>query len=46
MSTVSFQVRRLLCSARPVAIQTSANPSASDQDLQQVLFLPFCFMVL
>ncbi|XP_016675833.2 uncharacterized protein [Gossypium hirsutum] len=30
-----FQVRRLLCSARPVAIQTSANPSASDQDLQQ-----------
>ncbi|XP_040934493.1 anaphase-promoting complex subunit 1 [Gossypium hirsutum] len=28
-------VRRLLCSARPVAIQTSANPSASDQDLQQ-----------
>ncbi|KAA3482027.1 anaphase-promoting complex subunit 1 isoform X1 [Gossypium australe] len=29
------EVRRLLCSARPVAIQTSANPSASDQDLQQ-----------
>ncbi|TQD83379.1 hypothetical protein C1H46_031089 [Malus baccata] len=30
------EVRRLLCSARPVAIQTSVNPSASDQDLQQV----------
>ncbi|XVE99778.1 hypothetical protein REPUB_Repub03eG0230500 [Reevesia pubescens] len=29
------EVRRLLCSARPVAIQTSVNPSASDQDLQQ-----------
>ncbi|XAR71918.1 hypothetical protein NMG60_11018372 [Bertholletia excelsa] len=29
------EVRRLLCSARPVAIQTSANPTASDQDLQQ-----------
>ncbi|KAB2011077.1 hypothetical protein ES319_D10G290500v1 [Gossypium barbadense] len=29
------EVRRLLCSARPVAIQTSANPSASDRDLQQ-----------
>lgn len=29
------EVRRLLCSTRPVAIQTSANPSASDQDLQQ-----------
>ncbi|KAK4776978.1 hypothetical protein SAY86_005666 [Trapa natans] len=29
------EVRRLLCSARPVSIQTSANPSASDQDLQQ-----------
>lgn len=29
------EVRRLLCSARPVAIQTSGNPSASDQDLQQ-----------
>ncbi|KAH1073358.1 hypothetical protein J1N35_025686 [Gossypium stocksii] len=29
------EVRHLLCSARPVAIQTSANPSASDQDLQQ-----------
>ncbi|KAL5540564.1 hypothetical protein UlMin_045257, partial [Ulmus minor] len=29
------EVRRLLCSTRPVAIQTSVNPSASDQDLQQ-----------
>ncbi|XP_072985105.1 anaphase-promoting complex subunit 1 isoform X1 [Typha latifolia] len=29
------EVRRLLCSARPVAIQMSVNPSASDQDLQQ-----------
>ncbi|GLT54489.1 hypothetical protein SLA2020_276820 [Shorea laevis] len=29
------EVRRLLCSARPVAIQTSVNPSATDQDLQQ-----------
>ncbi|KAG6735069.1 hypothetical protein I3842_01G302100 [Carya illinoinensis] len=29
------EVRRLLGSARPVAIQTSSNPSASDQDLQQ-----------
>ncbi|XP_022745935.1 anaphase-promoting complex subunit 1-like isoform X2 [Durio zibethinus] len=29
------EVRRLLCSARPVAIQTSVNPSASDQELQQ-----------
>ncbi|XP_030534487.1 anaphase-promoting complex subunit 1 isoform X4 [Rhodamnia argentea] len=29
------EVRRLLSSARPVAIQTSVNPSASDQDLQQ-----------
>ncbi|OWM69945.1 hypothetical protein CDL15_Pgr025794 [Punica granatum] len=29
------EVRRLLCSARPVAIQTSVNPNASDQDLQQ-----------
>ncbi|KAL6977480.1 hypothetical protein U1Q18_026279 [Sarracenia purpurea var. burkii] len=28
-------VRRLLCSARPVAIQTSANPTSSDQDFQQ-----------
>ncbi|KAK8341913.1 hypothetical protein V6Z11_A08G200400 [Gossypium hirsutum] len=34
-SDLEFVVRRLLCSARPVAIQTSANPSASDQDLQQ-----------
>jgi hypothetical protein len=34
------QVRHLLCSARPVAIQTPTNPSVSDQDLQQVhLFL-------
>ncbi|XP_015079876.1 anaphase-promoting complex subunit 1 isoform X2 [Solanum pennellii] len=29
------EVRRLLCSARPVVIQTPVNPSASDQDLQQ-----------
>ncbi|KAJ0045529.1 hypothetical protein Pint_06537 [Pistacia integerrima] len=29
------EVRRVLCSARPVVIQTSVNPSASDQDLQQ-----------
>ncbi|XP_044973473.1 anaphase-promoting complex subunit 1 isoform X1 [Hordeum vulgare subsp. vulgare] len=29
------EVRRLLCSARPVAIQTPTNPTASDQDLQQ-----------
>ncbi|OVA02727.1 Anaphase-promoting complex subunit 1 [Macleaya cordata] len=29
------EVRRLLCSARPVSVQTSGNPSASDQDLQQ-----------
>ncbi|XP_020962926.1 anaphase-promoting complex subunit 1 isoform X4 [Arachis ipaensis] len=28
-------VRRLLCSSRPVAIQTSVSHSASDQDLQQ-----------
>ncbi|XP_027331009.1 anaphase-promoting complex subunit 1 isoform X2 [Abrus precatorius] len=29
------EVRRLLCSSRPVAIQTSVNHSASDQDLHQ-----------
>lgn len=29
------EVRRLLCSARPVSIQTPACSSASDQDLQQ-----------
>ncbi|KAI0497371.1 hypothetical protein KFK09_020594 [Dendrobium nobile] len=29
------EVRRLLCSARPVAIQTPANPTATDQDFQQ-----------
>ncbi|XP_020086066.1 anaphase-promoting complex subunit 1 isoform X1 [Ananas comosus] len=29
------EVRRLLCSARPVAIHMSVNPSASNQDLQQ-----------
>ncbi|XP_048495602.1 anaphase-promoting complex subunit 1 isoform X2 [Beta vulgaris subsp. vulgaris] len=29
------EVRRVLCSARPVAIQTSVNPTASDQELQQ-----------
>ncbi|XP_004308940.1 PREDICTED: anaphase-promoting complex subunit 1-like [Fragaria vesca subsp. vesca] len=34
------EVRRLLCSARPVAIQTSVNPSASDQDLQQAFVVP------
>ncbi|KAF9596426.1 hypothetical protein IFM89_011255 [Coptis chinensis] len=28
-------VRCLLCSAKPVTIQTSGNPSASDQELQQ-----------
>ncbi|KAL2526600.1 Anaphase-promoting complex subunit 1 [Abeliophyllum distichum] len=29
------EVRRLLCSAKPVVIQTPVNPTASDQDLQQ-----------
>ncbi|WVZ98102.1 hypothetical protein U9M48_043581 [Paspalum notatum var. saurae] len=29
------EVRRLLSSSRPVAIQTPTNPSVSDQDLQQ-----------
>ncbi|CAN0909752.1 Anaphase-promoting complex subunit 1 [Linum grandiflorum] len=29
------EVRRALCSARPVAIQTSTYPSPSDQDIQQ-----------
>ncbi|KAF3336966.1 anaphase-promoting complex subunit 1 [Carex littledalei] len=29
------EVRRLLCSSRPVAIQMSINPSASDQEVQQ-----------
>ncbi|KAL1559265.1 anaphase-promoting complex subunit 1-like [Salvia divinorum] len=29
------EVRRLLCSARPVVIQTPVNPTASDQDFQQ-----------
>ncbi|XP_020578138.1 anaphase-promoting complex subunit 1 isoform X2 [Phalaenopsis equestris] len=29
------EVRRLLCSARPVAIQTPASPTATDQDFQQ-----------
>ncbi|CAJ1971033.1 unnamed protein product [Sphenostylis stenocarpa] len=33
----SDHVRRLLCSSRPVAIQTSLNHSVSDQDLQQQL---------
>ncbi|WMV33812.1 hypothetical protein MTR67_027197 [Solanum verrucosum] len=32
---VVLDVRRLLCSARPVVIQTPVNPTASDQDLQQ-----------
>lgn len=31
-----MKVRRLLCSSRPVAIQMSINPSASDQEVQQV----------
>ncbi|KAK1284173.1 Anaphase-promoting complex subunit 1 [Acorus calamus] len=30
------EVKRLLSSARPVAVQTPVNPSASDQDLQQL----------
>ncbi|OMO50083.1 Anaphase-promoting complex subunit 1 [Corchorus capsularis] len=34
------EVRRLLCSAKPVAIQTSINPGASDQDLQQAFTVP------
>ena len=29
------EVRRLLCSTRPVAIQTSGSPSAFNQDIQQ-----------
>lgn len=29
------EVRRLLCSSRPVAIRTSVNPTASDQESQQ-----------
>ncbi|CAN8257090.1 unnamed protein product [Cochlearia groenlandica] len=29
------EVRRLLCSARPVVIQTTANPTISDQEQQQ-----------
>lgn len=29
------EVRRLLCSAKPVAIQTPASPTATDQDFQQ-----------
>ncbi|XP_026414673.1 anaphase-promoting complex subunit 1-like [Papaver somniferum] len=29
------EVRRLLCSARPVSVQTSGSPTASDQDQQQ-----------
>uniref|UniRef100_A0A1J3HQT6 DNA-directed DNA polymerase n=1 Tax=Noccaea caerulescens TaxID=107243 RepID=A0A1J3HQT6_NOCCA len=29
------KVRRLLCSARPVVIQTAANPTISDQEQQQ-----------
>uniref|UniRef100_A0A803M3V4 Anaphase-promoting complex subunit 1 n=1 Tax=Chenopodium quinoa TaxID=63459 RepID=A0A803M3V4_CHEQI len=35
------EVRRLLCSARPVAIQTSINPTASDQELQQAQLWQF-----
>ncbi|KAG5528490.1 hypothetical protein RHGRI_029248 [Rhododendron griersonianum] len=33
-SILHEEVRRLLCSARPVAIQTSVNPTASDQEAQ------------
>ncbi|KAL9278535.1 Anaphase-promoting complex subunit 1 [Arabidopsis thaliana] len=29
------EVRRLLCSARPVVVQTAANPTISDQEQQQ-----------
>ncbi|KAF6170410.1 hypothetical protein GIB67_014340 [Kingdonia uniflora] len=36
------EVRRLLSSAKPVSVQTSGNPTASDQDLQQFpSFVPF-----
>ncbi|KAH9618819.1 hypothetical protein KSS87_009167 [Heliosperma pusillum] len=35
------EVRRLLCSARPVAIQTSTNHTASDQDVQQAQLWQF-----
>ncbi|KAK9683476.1 hypothetical protein RND81_10G143700 [Saponaria officinalis] len=35
------EVRRLLCSARPVAIHTSVSHTASDQDLQQVQLWQF-----
>lgn len=35
------EVRRLLCSARPMAIQTSVSPTASDQDLQQAQLWQF-----
>ncbi|KAF2560548.1 hypothetical protein F2Q70_00014078 [Brassica cretica] len=34
------EVRRLLCSARPVVIQTSANPTISDQEQQQAFTVP------
>ncbi|KAL2945094.1 Anaphase-promoting complex subunit 1 [Bienertia sinuspersici] len=35
------EVRRLLCSAKPVAVQTSVNPTASDQELQQAQLWQF-----
>ncbi|EFH47427.1 hypothetical protein ARALYDRAFT_487351 [Arabidopsis lyrata subsp. lyrata] len=34
------EVRRLLCSARPVVVQTSANPTISDQEQQQAFTVP------
>ncbi|RRT35945.1 hypothetical protein B296_00050212 [Ensete ventricosum] len=42
LNEVCTLVRRLLCSARPVAIETPVNPSASDQDLQQVILILCC----
>ncbi|PHT40817.1 hypothetical protein CQW23_19671 [Capsicum baccatum] len=41
-SGVKTLVRRLLCSARPVVIQTPVNPTASDQDLQQTQLWQLC----
>ncbi|EOA21984.1 hypothetical protein CARUB_v10002491mg [Capsella rubella] len=34
------EVRRLLCSVRPVVVQTSANPTISDQEQQQAFTVP------
>ncbi|BAB11545.1 meiotic check point regulator-like protein [Arabidopsis thaliana] len=34
------EVRRLLCSARPVVVQTAANPTISDQEQQQAFTVP------